>query len=130
MMLEPEELQNREARLARRRERYRAQRRQESQHTHTRSTNVSCSLLRLAPQCPHSLVYCIAVNFRGSIGSENFTEKTFTDKIFTDCLKPIIGGCSTPPNFAEKTFADGSQTSKSTKAFSLESFLLYGIPLY
>ena len=42
-----------------------------------------------------------------------------------DCLKPI-GGCSTPSNFAEKTFADGSQTSKSTKVFSLKSFPLYG----
>ena len=40
--------------------------------------------------------YCIEVNFRGrnfrgSIGSENFTEK-----IFTDCLKPNISGCSMP----------------------------------
>ena len=43
-----------------------------------------------------------------------------------DCLKPIIGGCGMPPNFAEKTFADGSQTSKSAKVFSLESFPLYG----
>ena len=43
-----------------------------------------------------------------------------------DCLKPIIGGCGTPPNFAEKTFVDGSQTSKSAKVFSLESFPLYG----
>ena len=42
-----------------------------------------------------------------------------------DCLKPIIGGCSTPSNFAEKTFTDGSQTSKSMKVFSLESFPLY-----
>ena len=32
-----------------------------------------------------------------------------------DCLKPIKGGCSTPPNFTEKTFADGSQISKSAK---------------
>ena len=44
-----------------------------------------------------------------------------------DCLKPIIGGCGTPPNFAEKTHADVSQTSKSMKSFSLESFPLYGI---
>ena len=43
-----------------------------------------------------------------------------------DCLKPIIGGYSTPPNFTEKTFVDGSQTSKSAKIFSLESFPLYG----
>ena len=43
-----------------------------------------------------------------------------------DCLKQIIGGYGTPPNFVEKTFADGSQTSKSAKVFSLESFLLYG----
>ena len=39
-----------------------------------------------------------------------------------DRLKPIIGGCSMPPNFV-----DGSQTSKFTKVFSLESFLLYGM---
>ena len=61
-------------------------------------------------------------NVRGSIGSENFAEKTFMD-----CLKPIICGCGTPPNFAEKTFADGSQTLKSTKVFSFESVQLYGI---
>ena len=60
-------------------------------------------------------------NFRGSVGSENFTEKTFTD-----CSKPIMGGCGTPPNFMEKTFTDDSQTSKSAKVFSLESFPLYG----
>ena len=44
-----------------------------------------------------------------------------------DRLKPIIGGCSMPPNFVEKTFVDGSQTSKFAKVFSLESFLLYGM---
>ena len=44
-----------------------------------------------------------------------------------DCLKPIIGGCGTPSNFAEKTFTDGSQTSKSAKVFSLENFPLYSI---
>ena len=32
-----------------------------------------------------------------------------------------------PQNFVEKTFVDGSQTSKFTKVFSLESFPLYGI---
>ena len=60
------------------------------------------------------VLFCLS----GSVGSENFAEKTFTD-----CLKPIIGGCGTPPNFAEKSFTDGSQTSKSAKVFSLESFL-------
>ena len=45
---------------------------------------------------------------------------------FMDCLKQIIGGCGMPPNFMEKTFADGTQTSKSVKVFSLESFPLYG----
>ena len=42
-----------------------------------------------------------------------------------DFLKPIIGGCGMPPNFAEKTFVDGSPTLKSAKVFSLESFPLY-----
>ncbi len=46
-----------------------------------------------------------------------------------DCLKPIIGGCGTPPNFTDKTFTDGSQTSKSAKVFSLESFPLYSSTL-
>ena len=46
-----------------------------------------------------------------------------------DCLKQIIGGCGMPPNFVEKTFADGSQTSKSAKVFSLESFPLYSTSL-
>ena len=31
-----------------------------------------------------------------------------------------------PQNFVEKTFTDGSQSSKFTKVFSLESFPLYG----
>ena len=48
-------------------------------------------------------------------------------KLSRIALKPIIGGCGTSPNFAEKTFADGSQTSKFAKVFSLESFPLYGI---
>ena len=68
-----------------------------------------------------AFTYRVVGNFRGSVGGENFAEKNFTD-----CLKQIIGGCGTPPNFAEKTFADGSQTSKSAKVFSLESFPLYG----
>ena len=58
------------------------------------------------------------------VGSENFVAKTFMD-----CLKPIIGGCGMPPNFAEKTFADSYQTSKSAKVFSLKSFPLYGMSL-
>jgi len=33
---------------------------------------------------------------------------------------------TTPPNFAENTFADSHKTTKSAKVFSLESFLLYG----
>ncbi len=32
-----------------------------------------------------------------------------------DCLEPIIGGGSMVPNFVEKTFTDGPQTSKSAK---------------
>ena len=47
-----------------------------------------------------------------------------------DCSNhTYVGGCGTPPNFTEKTFTDpdGSQTLKSVKVFSLESFLLYGI---
>ena len=30
-----------------------------------------------------------------------------------------------PQNFAEKTFTDGSETTKNTKVFSLKIFLLY-----
>ena len=56
-------------------------------------------------------------NFRGSVGSENFAEKTFTD-----CLKQIIGGCGTPPNFVEKTFTDGSQTSEIRESFLPRKF--------
>ena len=52
------------------------------------------------------------------------------ERTFTDCLKQIIGGCGTPPNFAEKTFVDGSQTLKSVKVFSLESFPLYGMHIH
>ena len=32
-------------------------------------------------------------------------------------------------NFAEKTFADGSETAKNAKLFSLEGFPLYGTSL-
>ena len=48
------------------------------------------------------------------------------EKTFIDCLKPNISGCDIPQNFVEKTFADGSRTSKLAKVFSLESFPLYG----
>ena len=48
------------------------------------------------------------------------------EKTFTDYLKPNISGCGMPQNFVEKTFVDGSQTSKFVKVFSLESFPLYG----
>ena len=34
---------------------------------------------------------------------------------------------ATPPNFAEKTFANRHKTVKFAKVFSLESFPLYGI---
>ena len=50
-------------------------------------------------------------------------------KTFTDCLKLNISGCGMPQNFVEKTFVDGSQTSKFTKVFSLESFPPYSIPI-
>ena len=72
-------------------------------------------------------VYRIAGNFRGRKLSWIRRSENFAEKTSTDCLKQIIGGCGTPPNFAEKTFADGSQTSKSMKVFSLESFPLYGM---
>ena len=39
--------------------------------------------------------------------------------------KPIKSGYGTPPNFVEKTFADGSQTSKTVKVFSLYGTLQY-----
>ena len=51
MMLEPEKLQK-EARLARRRERYRAQRRQESQHTHTVYKQRLLQLAQARPTMP------------------------------------------------------------------------------
>ena len=37
-----------------------------------------------------------------------------------DCLKQTIGGCGRPPNFVEKNFMDGSQTSKSVKVSPLK----------
>ena len=64
-----------------------------------------------------------SVNFRGRKLSWIRRSENFAEKTFTDCLKPIIGGCGTPPNFVEKTFADGS---KSAKVFPLESFPLCG----
>ena len=45
-----------------------------------------------------------------------------------DCSNhTYVDGWGMPPNFTEKTFTDGSQTSKSVKVFSLESFPLYSI---
>ena len=75
--------------------------------------------------------YRIAETFWG----ENFhvLEKStvFTEKTFTDCL---LVPCPKMPRsqiyFAEKTFANSHKTMKFAKVFSLESFLLYGIPFY
>ena len=48
-------------------------------------------------------------NFRILVRNENFTEKTFAD-----CSGPIIMWVW-PQNVAEKTFTDGSETTKSAK---------------
>ena len=46
-------------------------------------------------------------------------------------LSPIGRMCrakgATPPNFAEKTFANSHKTAKFAKVFSLESFPIYDI---
>ena len=49
----------------------------------------------------------------------------FAEKTFADCslLQPKV---ATPPNFAEKTFANSHKIAKFAKVFSLESFPLYG----
>ena len=39
----------------------------------------------------------------------------------------MLTGVATPPNFAEKTFANSHKTLKLAKVFSLKSFPLYSI---
>ena len=57
MMLEPERMQNRGKQGWPDAAKGTGHKGDKKVDTHTRSTNVSCSLLRLTPQCPHSLVY-------------------------------------------------------------------------
>ena len=60
-------------------------------------------------------------------------EKTFADwrkydirgENFRGLLAFAAPKDATPPNFAEKTFANSHKTAKSAKVFSLESFPLY-----
>ena len=55
---------------------------------------------------------------------ENFCEKDFRGANFHGLLTGATKKCRAPgPNFVEKTFVN---THKITKAFSLESFPLYG----
>ena len=68
-------------------------------------------------------------------------EKTFTFRYETRILRRKLSRISPAPrsgrlpivmwawpqNFAEKTFTDGSATTKNAKVFSLESFPLFGI---
>ena len=71
--------------------------------------------------------YRIAETFWG----ENFhvLEKStvFTEKTFTDCL---LVPAQRRHLFCRETFANSHKTMKFAKVFSLESFLLYGIPFY
>ena len=66
-------------------------------------------------------MHCMAVEFQG---------ETFVDQLevrilpFHGLLETTIGGYGMP-KISWKNFADGSQTSKFTKLFSLESFPLH-----
>ena len=56
-------------------------------------------------------------NFHGSVRSDHFAENTFVE-----CYRWV----QHTPNFVDKTFADGSKTTKFINVFSFESFSSYG----
>ena len=56
----------------------------------------------------------------------NWWKIWFRGENFHRLLAHAMLNDTTPPNFAEKTLANSHNTTKLTKVFSLESFLLYG----
>ena len=66
--------------------------------------------------------YCIAVNFQGRKLSRIRRRWEFHRENFHRLLETKHSGCGMPQNFVEKTFADGSRTSKFVKVFSLRKF--------
>ena len=69
------------------------------------------------------LMYRIAGSFRGRKLSQIDEKYDFYRENFCGLLTCAVPKDATPPNFAEKTFAN------SHKSFSLKSFPLYGISL-
>ena len=103
-------------------------------HTHTHAHTHACT------HTPHThthkdmlhntsySVYRIAENFRGRKLSRIGEKCDFRGENFHGLLAFAAPKDATPPNFAEKTFADSHKSAKFTKVFSLKSFPLYGIP--
>ena len=71
--------------------------------------------------------YRIPGNFQGRNFREFVENKIVMEKTFVDCSLLSPPKDTTPPNFAEKTFANSYKTSKFAKVFSLESFPLYSV---
>ena len=71
--------------------------------------------------------YRLAENFRGRKVSRIGEKYNFHGENFCGLLTFAVPKDTTPPNFAEKTFANSHKTTKFAKVFSLESFLLYSI---
>ena len=67
-------------------------------------------------------LYSIAKNFRGRKLSQFGGKKILVEKTFAG----VTAKRCHAPNFTKKTFANSCKTSKFKKAFSLESFPLYG----
>ena len=74
-----------------------------------------------------TVVYRIAENFRGRKLSRISEKYDFRGENFCGLLVSAAPKDATPPNFAEKTFANRHKTTKFAKVFSLESFPLYSM---
>ena len=93
-------------------------------------TRVKCSLLMWG-------IYIYVWNntwhtiVQSTVSWETFEGENFHELVksrFSRLLAFAKPKDTAPPNFAEKTFANSHITVKFAKVFSLESFLLYGIP--
>ena len=66
-------------------------------------------------------ITCAGENFRELVESKICTKKNFAK------CSLVLPKDTTPPNLAEKTFANSHKTLKLVKVFSLKSFPLYSI---
>ena len=81
--------------------------------------------------CRSSVQKVMELPYSGKLSREktfaNWWKIRFCGENFHGLLAFPVPRDATPPNFAEKTFANSLKTAKFAKVFSLESFPLYGI---